>query len=152
MVQPSADTQTHRRYDLSYDRPPPMRGLDPAGGWLEFAVVLLGIAGTLNIIGGIGAISDSKFYAGNAQYVIGSLHTWGWVALILGVIQILVAMGIWRRNQLARWIGVLALSVNSIAQLLALQARPFWSLAIFALDMIAIYGLIAYGRKPVASA
>jgi hypothetical protein len=151
MVQPSADTQVQHRYDLSSDRPP-MRVRDPAGGWLEFSVVLLGIAGTLNIIGGIGAISDSKFYVQDAQYVIGSLHTWGWVATILGVIQILVAMGIWRGNQLARWVGVLSLALNSIGQLLALDARPFWSLAIFALDMVAIYGLIAYGRRPLAAA
>ena len=148
MVQPSAERQAQHRYDLSYERAP-MRELDPAGGWLEFSVVLLAIGGTLNIIGGIGAISDSKFYVHDAQYVIGSLHTWGWVALILGAIQILAAMGIWRGNQLARWVGVLALGLNAIGQLLALDARPFWSLAIFALDMVAIYGLIAYGRRPV---
>jgi hypothetical protein len=31
-----------------------------------------------------------------------------------------------------------------IAQLLRMPAYPFWSLAIFALDTLAIYGLVVY--------
>jgi hypothetical protein len=42
--------------------------------------------------------------------------------------------------------GVVVLAGNVIAQLLMMPAYPFWSLAIFALDILAIYGLIAYGR------
>ena len=44
-----------------------------------FAAVLL-IAGPLNMIYGIGAISQSNFYTANGtHYVFGNLHTWGWV-------------------------------------------------------------------------
>jgi hypothetical protein len=42
---------------------------------------------------------------------------------------------------------VAALGVNAIAQLLMMPAYPFWSLSIFALDILAIYGLVAYGRR-----
>jgi len=28
-----------------------------------------------------------------------------------------------------------------------MPAYPFWSLAIFALDILAVYGLIAYGKQ-----
>jgi hypothetical protein len=147
MVQPSADTSAQQRYSLRYDRPG-AEVIDVAGGWLEFAVILLGIAGILNIIAGIGAIGDSKFFVHDAKYVIGNLHTWGWVVLGIGAVQILVGWGIWRRNQVARWVGVFALALNAIAQLLMIPAYPFLSLAIFALDVIAIYGLVAYGGRP----
>ena len=148
-IQPSADRGAEHRYDLSgYDR---HREIDAAGGWLEFSVILLGMAGVLNLIAGIGAISDSKFYAQDAQYVIGNLHTWGWVATGIGAIQILVAYGIWHRNQAARWVGVFALALNAIGHLMMLEAYPFFSLAVFALDLIAIYGLIVYGRRPEPS-
>jgi len=47
------------------------------GAGAAFAAILLVIAGTLNIIYGIGAISDANFYANNTHYVFSSLHTWG---------------------------------------------------------------------------
>jgi hypothetical protein len=39
------------------------------------------------------------------------------------------------------------LSLNAIAQLLMMPAYPFWSLCIFAVDILAIYGLVAYGAR-----
>jgi hypothetical protein len=39
------------------------------------------------------------------------------------------------------------LAANAIVQLLMMPAYPFWSLSIFALDILAIYGLVAYGKK-----
>src|SRR3954453_6933334 len=102
-------------------------------GWIVFAGVLLLIIGVLNAIQGIAAIGKANFYIGNARYVFGDLKTWGWVVLIIGVIQILVGFGVFARNQLARWTGVFALGLNSIAQLLIMPAYPFWSLSIFAL-------------------
>jgi hypothetical protein len=143
-VQPTGDTRAQSRYDLAYDRGV-FGGM--GDGWLWFSVVLLGIVGALNTIDGIAAISNSKFYAHGVQYVFGSLKTWGWIVLCMGVVQLLVAFGITRRNQAARWAGVAALSLNAIAQLMMSRAYPFWSLSIFALDVIAIYGLTAYGQK-----
>jgi len=55
-------------------------------GWWVFAGVLLLVAGVLNIIYGIAAIGDSKFFTENATYIISGLHTWGWVMLIIGVL------------------------------------------------------------------
>jgi len=145
-IQPSADRSAEHRRDISgYDR---HREIDKAGGWLEFSVILLGMAGVLNLIAGIAAIGDSKFYVRDAQYVIGNLHTWGWVATGIGAIQILVAYGIFQRSQAARWVGVFALALNAIGRLLMMDANPLWSLSIFALDLIALYGLIVYGQRP----
>jgi hypothetical protein len=38
-------------------------------------------------------------------------------------------------------------SLNAIDQLLFIQAYPFWSLTLFTLDILVIYGLIAYGKR-----
>ena len=46
---------------------------------------------------------------------------------------------------------MLVLAGNSIVQLMMMPAYPFWSLSIFALDILAIYGLIAYGKRITAS-
>ena len=119
-------------------------------GWVTFAGVLLLMVGTLNSIEGIAAISNAHFFVGNTHFIIADLHTWGWVVLCIGVIALAVGLGVFVKNQFSRWTGVLILSLNAIAQLLMMPAYPFWSLTIFTLDILAIYGLIAYGKRLTA--
>lgn len=120
---------------------------DRGSGWVAFAGVLLLILGTVNCIEGIAAIGNAHFFIGDARYVFGDLNTWGWVTLCLGVAQLLVGLGVFVKNQFARWAGVGVLGLNAIAQLMIMPAYPFWSLSLFAVDVVAIYGLIAYGKR-----
>jgi hypothetical protein len=64
-----------------------------------------------------------------------------------GVIQALTAIGVWMRVRGARWVGVAIAALNACAQMLMLPAYPVWSLAIFTLDMLVIYGLVAHGAR-----
>jgi len=50
-------------------------------------------------------------------------------------------------NQVARWFAVAVLGLNSIDQMFFLPAYPFWSLVIIAVDVVALYGLCAYGSR-----
>ena len=59
----------------------------------------------------------------------------------------LVGLGVFVKNQFARRTDVVVVAANAIAQLLMMPAYPFWSLTIFAIDIVAIYGLIAYGKR-----
>jgi hypothetical protein len=120
-----------------------MRG----AGRALFAAVLLMIAGTLNIVYGIAAIDDASFFENSTRYVFSNLSTWGWVTVILGVIQLtggfsLAGGGVW-----GRVVGITAASLGAIGALLSVGgAFPFWSLAIFALCVIVLHGLIVYGE------
>ncbi len=116
-------------------------------GWVSFAGVLLLILGTLNIIEGVAAIGNAHFFVANTHYIVGDLNAWGWVVLCIGVIELLVGLGVFFKNQLSRWVGVIILGLNAIAQLLMIPAYPFWSLSIFALNVLAVYGLVAYGKR-----
>jgi hypothetical protein len=116
-------------------------------GWLMFAATMLGLAGILTIIDGIVALSKSRFYTANATYVFSNLHTWGWITLIIGVLLILAAMGVTSGSQLARWFGIIVAGLNAIAQFSFMQAYPFWSLLVFALDVLVIYALAVYGGR-----
>jgi hypothetical protein len=110
-------------------------------GWWVFAGVLLLVAGILNIIWGIAAIGDSKFFTANATYIISGLHTWGWITLILGVLELVAAFSLWSGGEFGRWFGIFIASLNAIAALLSIGAYPFWSLAVFALAIIIVYKL-----------
>jgi hypothetical protein len=112
-----------------------------------FAAVLLGMLGVFNIIDGIAAIARSSVFIANARYVIGDLRTWGWVALILGAAQVLASIGVLAGNQIARWFGVVAIGLNAIGQMFFLPGYPFWSLMIIATDVVALWGLCAYGSR-----
>lgn len=120
---------------------------DRGYGWVAFAGVLLLVVGTLNCIEGIAAIGNAHFFHHGTNYIMGSLNAWGWTILILGVLQLAVGFGIFVKNQFARWAGVVVLACNAVAQLLFIPAYPFWSLTLFAIDVLAIYGLVAYGRR-----
>jgi hypothetical protein len=112
-----------------------------------FAGVLLLILACTNIIGGIAAVNGSHFFALTAHYVFGDLNSWGWVVWLVGLAQGLSALGVLVRNQLARWLGLFFASLNALAQLLILPAAPFWSLPLFAADLVAIYGLTVHGGR-----
>jgi hypothetical protein len=120
---------------------------DRGYGWVSFAGVLLLLVGTLNLIEGIAAIGNARFFVNGQHYIIGDLKTWGWFVLCLGVLQLAVGLGVFVKNQLARWAGVVVLAGNAVVQMLMIPAYPFWSLAVFTLDVMAIYGLVAYGKR-----
>ena len=121
-----------------------MRG----AGRTMFAAILLMIAGTLNIIYGIAAISDAHFFTDNGtQYVFWSLHAWGWIALIIGVIQLTGGFSLAVGHAYGVMIGILAASIGAIESLLAIGgAHPFWALGIFALCLIVLHGIVVFAE------
>lgn len=116
-------------------------------GLVTFAGVMLMIAGVLNTLYGIAAIDKANVFVHNARYVFGDLRTWGWFVLALGVVQFLAALAIWRGASWGRWFGVASASANAILQVLWLPAYPILALTIIPLDIVAIYGLLAYGGR-----
>jgi hypothetical protein len=79
--------------------------------------------------------------------VFGDLRVWGWVVLILGVLQVLAAIGILAGNQAARWFAVVVIGLNLVGQMFFIPAYPFWALMIIAVDVVALWGLCAYGSR-----
>ena len=93
------------------------------------------------------AVARSHVFVANAHYVIGDLRAWGWVALILGALQVLAGVGVLTGNQFARWFGVAVVGLNALGQFFFIPAYPFWSLMIIAVDIVALWGLCAYGSR-----
>ena len=116
-------------------------------GLVMFGSILLLIAGFFNMIYGIAAIANSHVFTANTHYVIGDLRAWGWVTLILSVLQLVVAGAILAGNQLARWFGVAVVGLNAIDMMFFIPAYPFRALTIIAVDIVALYGLCAYGSR-----
>ena len=116
-------------------------------GLVLFASILLVVIACFNLIYGIAAIANSHVFTTHAHYVFGNLKTWGWITLIMGLLQLLAALGVLAGNQLARWFAVVVLGLNAIDQMFFISAYPFWSIIIIAMDVVALYGLCAYGSR-----
>lgn len=113
---------------------------------MVFVAILLLLVGVLNIIYGIGAISDAKFFVGDTRYVFTNLHAMGWFLVIVGVIQLTGGFSLMSGNTYGRVIGIIAGSIGAIDALLSMGgSHPFWSLAIFALCVWIVYGIVVYG-------
>ena len=116
-------------------------------GMVLFASVMLVIIGCFNLIYGIAAVANSHVFVANAHYVFSDLRFWGWATLIIGALQLLAAAGVVAGNQLARWFGIAVLAINAIDMMFFVQAYPFWALVIIAADVVALWGLCAYGSR-----
>ena len=111
-------------------------------GWVLFSGIMIGLVGVMNVIYGIAAIDNSAFFVQDARYVVfQDLSTWGWLLLVVGAVQVIAAFGIWARTAWGRWIGLITASGNAILQLLFLPSFPLAALALFAIDLLVIYGL-----------
>ena len=116
-------------------------------GLVMFAAIVLLVLGFFNMIYGIAAIANSHVFTANAHYVIGDLRAWGWITLIISVLQLVAAAGILAGNQLARWFAVAVVGLNAIDMMFFIPAYPFWALTIIAMDVVALYGLCAYASR-----
>jgi hypothetical protein len=148
--------RTTQDYDVGrrYGGPPTdVAGDEPEGsGWVLFAAVLLGLAGLWNFFAGIAAIADAHVYVADANYVFSDLRTWGWIIMILGILQGFAALALTTGSEVARWFGIACAAINSIGQLMFIPAFPFWGIAMFAVDLLIIYGLAVYGGKRLRTA
>ena len=116
-------------------------------GLIVFASILLLVDGFFNMLYGIDAIANSHVFVANAHYVIGDLRAWGWATLIIAVLQLAAGAGVLAGNQLARWFAVAVVAISAIDMMFFIPAYPFWALVIIAVDVVALWGLCAYGSR-----
>ena len=126
-----------------------MRG----AGRAATAAVLLLIAGTLNIIYGIGALDSANIFTNDTRYIFTNLNTMGWVLIVLGLIQLTGGFSLLSGNTYGRVIGIVGASLGTIGALLSIGgSNPWWSLAIFALCVYILQGIVVLGEDERAPA
>ena len=126
-----------------------MRG----AGRATFAAVLLLIAGTLNIIYGIGALGNANIFHNGQRYIFSNLNTMGWVLLILGVLQLTGGFSLMAGKTYGRVLGVVAAGLGAIGALLSVSGpNPWWSLGVFALCVYILHGIFVLGQDERAPA
>src|SRR4051812_46723458 len=127
------------------------RGSEPTGwvGWVLFAGIMLFMVGAFQIIAGLVALFNDKYYlVPSSKLVLEMNYTaWGWTHVILGAVAILAGMGCIAGKTWARVVGIGFAVVSAIANIGFLGAYPVWSVTMIAVDVLAIYALAVHGRE-----
>ena len=119
-----------------------MRG----AGRVVFAAIMLMLVGFLNIIYGIGALDDANYFVNDTRFILSNLNTLGWVLILLGIVQLTAGFSLYSGNAYGRVLGIVAGTLGAIGALLSIGgAFPWWSLAVFALCIYVVHGIVIYG-------
>ncbi|MFC5746367.1 DUF7144 family membrane protein [Actinomadura rugatobispora] len=113
-------------------------------GWLAFAGTVALVVGAFNFIDGLVALFNRSYYlVGDDKIMVFNYTAWGWIWLVVGIIQIAVGGGIMAGQMWARVAGVVLAALSAIGHLAFLQAFPWWSVLTIALCVLLIYALTA---------
>ena len=102
---------------------------------------------SINIIYGFGALDNANVFVNDKRFILDNLNTLGWVLIILGVIQLAGGFSLMAGNTFGRVLGIIGGSLGAISALLSIGgAYPWWSLAVFALCVYVVHGIIVFGE------
>ena len=120
---------------------------DPGAGVVLFAALMLMLAGVINVCEWFVTLISSNFYPPNATYLFADGRTWGWIQLLIGLVQLAACYGIFTGKQWGRWLGLGFAVLSVLGQLFFVNAAPWWALIVIGIDVISIYGLTRYGVR-----
>lgn len=115
-------------------------------GWIGFAGLMLMILGAIDFFEGLIAVIRKEYYAFTPQgLIVFDTTTWGWLAMIFGVILFLVGLGLAGGASWARWVAIVLLVVNLLGNIgwVGSSQYPIWALTIVAIEIIVLYALTA---------
>lgn len=107
-------------------------------GGLTFAGVVILIAGALDLVWGISALSDKQYFDEESLLFEG-LTTWGWVYIVLGALQITVAMMVFSGNGIGIALGMFGAFLAILVNFLAIGAYPIWSCILIAINFLVLF-------------
>ena len=123
--------------------------MNETSGWVTYGAVMMAIVGTLNVIYGIVLLANEDWIAvlSTGEVVFFNTTTWGWILLIIGVIELFAGWGIITGQAWARIIGVIVATLGLVSGFLSLNIYPWWSLTVMVLAFLVIYGLVVHGDE-----
>ena len=124
-----------------------------AVGFTYFAAVIMMLMGVFGIIQGLAGIVHKDFYAVTPNYLFHfNASTWGWINLIVGVIVLLAAYGLFTGAIWARTVGVIVAMIAALDGFAFIPLYPLWGITVVTLAVIVIWALTMHGRDVTTDA
>ena len=111
-------------------------------GWTTFAIVLFFVLGAINIINGLAMLANSEFivFAPEGAWLV-DISVWGWITLLLGVLEVLVGWGLSSGSGFARIVGIVVAVLAAINAFFVIPIYAPWGIVAFAVAIMVIYGV-----------
>ena len=108
-------------------------------GWSMFAAIWMIVAGSFNIVSGITAIHRGNFYENSMLF--SNVDTWGWIILIVGIVQFVAGFMIFSGNPSGSLLGICVAMFAVFIWFFFLFAAPIGALIALIINGLVIYGL-----------
>lgn len=115
-------------------------------GWVAFVGIYLVIAGVLNVLWGVAALSNKQFFVEDSL-VWANLDFWGWTALIVGVAQIVGAGLVAARRVGGPIIAGFLAFMGLLHNFLSIGAYPIWSAILIAVDALILWAVTVHSDE-----
>ncbi len=124
---------------------------EPSGfaiGMTLVAAVLMMIGGVLDFFAGLAALIRGQFFVTLPNYAFSvSVHNWGWLHLIAGIVVFVTGAALLTDQLWARIVGVVVAGLSAILNFVMLPYQPLWAVIVIALDVLIIIALLAPRRR-----
>jgi hypothetical protein len=117
-------------------------------GWVLFATTVFIVLGVFNTIYGLTMLLNDQwlvFTADTVWYL--DITAWGWITLLIALVQFVVAWGIANAELWARILGVIAASLALIGGFITVPYYPWWSITIMVLAAFVIWAITVHGKE-----
>lgn len=118
-------------------------GAERNQAWVDFAGVMLAVAGFFQIIYGAVILNDAQIPLNKLLYW--NLESWGWAYLIVGIALLCISWFVFQGNPWAEIMAILAAVASLFIQASTIEFSPIWSLIVIIIDVFIIYGLVVHG-------
>jgi hypothetical protein len=119
---------------------------DAGSGWVTFAGAYLLVAGLMNVIWGIVALSNKSAFH-ESGLVWSSLNTWGWIAIVTGTLQAVAGLMIVARRFSGQWLGGVLALVGIFVSFFSMGAYPIWSVTALVANGLVLWAVTAHGDE-----
>lgn len=114
-------------------------------GVVTFVGILFLVLGAFNVMDGLVALLNSSYFSNHLLFA--NFTAWGWVILVLGVIQWFVGIAILNRGRGGQMAGIVLAALNAIVMLAYLDHHPAWAIIIIFVDGLIIYALTVHDSE-----
>ncbi len=112
-------------------------------GGVTLAAFGAGVIGLWNLLGGIAAVAEDDVTERLNEVLFGiDITVWGWVWIVIGVIQLVTAGLIYQRSVVGQALGMGWAMVSATLAVFLIFVAPIWSLTVVALNL-AVIGALA---------
>jgi hypothetical protein len=119
---------------------------DIGSGWVAFAGAYLIVAGLMNLIWGIVALSNKSAFT-ESGLVWSTLDTWGWIAIVTGTLQAVAGLMILARRFAGQWLGGVLALVGIFVSFFSAGAYPIWSVMALVANGLVLWAVTAHGDE-----